>query len=65
MIIINDECSSCGMCIEECPFDAIEIDHIKTIEKGYAQCHINQNKCKGCKKCITKFECPSMAIMEK
>lgn len=55
---------ACGMCLEECPFEAIQTDDITTIEKGYSQSVINQNKCKNCRTCITDFECPANAIKE-
>jgi len=65
MPIITNDCMSCGMCIEECPFEAIQIDHIHTIEKGYSQSTIDKNKCKNCRTCILDFECPAYAIKEK
>ena len=65
MPIINDDCISCGMCLEECPVGAIEISNIKTIEKGYSQSEINQDLCIDCKTCINNFECPANAIVER
>jgi ferredoxin len=65
MPIITKDCISCGMCLEECPVGAIEVNDLKTIEKGYAQSIINQSLCIDCKTCIDKFECPANAIREK
>jgi ferredoxin len=61
---IIEDCISCGMCVEECPFEAIQIDHLNIIKKGYSQSTIDQTKCKNCKTCIINFECPANAIKE-
>ena len=59
-MIITDDCISCGMCIEQCPFEAIEF---KDNKNGYSQAQINQDKCRNCKKCLT-FDCPGDAFKE-
>jgi uncharacterized Fe-S center protein len=44
-------CNSCGLCIEDCPEDAIRLEPLE----------INLNKCSGCGTCITT--CPRGAIV--
>ena len=44
-------CTSCGLCLQDCPEDAITLDPLE----------INLNKCIGCGKCITS--CPRGAIV--
>ena len=57
----KSKCISCGMCIEECPVNAIDI--AKDQEgKGYKRMEIDQDKCTGCLSC--KDICPNKAIEE-
>jgi uncharacterized Fe-S center protein len=44
-------CTSCGICVKDCPEDAISMDPLE----------INLNKCSGCGKCISS--CPRGAIV--
>lgn len=41
---IGDDCTSCGVCSEYCPADAITLDDVKA--------HIDQDKCIGCAECM-------------
>ena len=49
--IDEQRCSSCGTCVEACPFNALLIDNISTL---------NWEKCMGCGVCTS--QCPSEAI---
>ena len=46
-IVDKSKCSGCGMCVEVCPFNAIELDP----EEGVAV--INEALCKGCGVCAS------------
>ena len=51
--VINDDCTACGTCLDECPVEAIsEGDPIYTIDAG---------KCTDCGACVDA--CPSEAIV--
>ncbi|TKJ38846.1 MAG: 4Fe-4S ferredoxin [Planctomycetes bacterium B3_Pla] len=41
---IGDDCTSCGVCSDYCPADAITLDDVKA--------HIDQDKCIGCAECM-------------
>jgi ferredoxin len=58
-MIITDDCISCGLCAEECSFNAIIYDK----SGGYAQAHILEDKCVNCGNCLT-IDCPADAIKE-
>ena len=56
---INDKCINCGMCYEECPFNAIceagDFSDIENNEKKYLSNEhyfVNREKCVGCGRCI-------------
>ena len=46
-------CAGCGICVDHCPHDAIEINAI-----GVAQ--VDESKCRGCQICVA--ECPRGVI---
>lgn len=41
---IGDDCTSCGVCSEYCPADAITLDDVRA--------HIDRDKCIGCAECM-------------
>lgn len=49
---IGDDCTSCGVCSEYCPADAITLDEVRA--------HIDQDKCIGCAECMAM--CRSGAV---
>ncbi len=49
---ITDDCTSCGVCSEYCPADAITLDDVRA--------HIDQDKCIGCAECMAM--CRSGAV---
>ena len=49
---ISADCTSCGVCSEYCPADAITLDDV--------QAHIDQDKCIGCAECMAM--CRSGAV---
>jgi len=52
--IRRDECVGCGLCVENCPFQAISLINNKA--------EINQHKCSQCRICLTI--CPRGAVAE-
>jgi ferredoxin len=56
---INSECISCGMCVEVCEHEAIDI--VKSCGHHMQYC-IDDKKCVNCGKC--KAECTNGAIEE-
>ncbi len=70
--IDEDECVECGLCVKNCPFNAIiqvnrpcenacPVEAIQTDEEGIAR--INYERCILCGRCLTS--CPFGAIVEK
>ena len=52
-IIDTDECTGCGICVDTCPNDVLElIDDVSTV--------VNEEACTGCGACVE--ECPMEAI---
>jgi NAD-dependent dihydropyrimidine dehydrogenase PreA subunit len=54
-IIDSDECSACGICLEACPNDVLEI-------VGDSSTVIDEDACTGCGNCME--ECPMGAIVD-
>ncbi len=61
MIVDDQFCKGCGLCVEACPQHIVELDQDTITEKGYHPAHcIDQSKCTGCISCATM--CPDVAI---
>ena len=60
MKVDKDKCMACLMCIEECVFDAIDIDDRDT--QAYKGVVINEQFCTDCNACA--LVCPADAIGE-
>lgn len=54
-IIIDDDCSACGICVDECPSGVLEIVG-DTVEP------VHDENCDGCESCLEA--CPMGAISE-
>jgi len=48
----NDECTGCGVCVDECPATAIELENEKA--------HVDEKECTDCGTCVDS--CPNSAI---
>jgi len=61
IIISDDLCKGCGLCVNACPRKIIELDKSRLNAKGYhpATC-IDLDSCIGCTFCAV--QCPDSAI---
>ena len=61
IVINNDKCKACYLCIKECPKNLIKVSD-KTNNLGNRVVEFNdpQKECLGCAMCATR--CPDMAI---
>ncbi len=61
-ITVDDTyCKGCGLCVDACPQDIIELDADRINAKGYHPARlIDEAKCTGCASCATM--CPDVAI---
>lgn len=61
--IIVDEtyCKGCGLCVEFCPENCIDLDPDKITDKGYHPARLtDESLCTGCTFCA--LMCPDVAI---
>ncbi len=61
-IIINEErCKGCSLCIPHCPVHILALDKTKTNQKGYTPLMVtDKDKCIACKFCA--MMCPDSVI---
>lgn len=58
---VEDQCSSCGLCVKRCPFGAFTAQWVKNDEgKKRRQIGFEPDLCRGCGVCVTG--CPDQAI---
>ncbi|QVK19124.1 4Fe-4S binding protein [Mycoplasmatota bacterium] len=61
IIVDIDKCKGCGLCIEACPFNLLELDANVVNKKGYQPMRIHTpEKCIGCASCA--LMCPDVVI---
>lgn len=61
MIVDDAFCKGCGLCVDACPQNIVELDQDKITDKGYHPAHcIDQSRCTGCTSCA--LMCPDVAI---
>ncbi|MCL2141704.1 MAG: 4Fe-4S binding protein [Methanimicrococcus sp.] len=52
-IVDRDECTGCGLCVDECPSEAISLD-----DEGFSK--VDADECVDCGACVDV--CPTAAI---
>jgi 2-oxoglutarate ferredoxin oxidoreductase subunit delta len=61
VIVDNNRCKGCEMCVIACPKEILALDHSVTNSKGYHPAHVtDQSACIGCGSCTVM--CPDCAI---
>ena len=60
IVVDEDLCKACELCIEACPQHVIEINVEMITPKGYHPAHLVQDGCTGCSICA--LVCPEAAI---
>ncbi|MEA2007529.1 MAG: 4Fe-4S binding protein [Chloroflexota bacterium] len=56
----NHHCKGCGLCVDACPQDVLELDMDHLTPKGYHPAHMIEETCSGCGICAVI--CPDAAI---
>ena len=61
-IVVDDHfCKGCGLCVDACPAQIIELDMSRITAKGYHTAQLTDaDACTGCMSCATM--CPDVAI---
>jgi 2-oxoglutarate ferredoxin oxidoreductase subunit delta len=64
IVIDDNKCKACYLCINECPMKLIKVSEAKTNSLGnnIVEFCDEENKCLGCAMCATR--CPDLAIVE-
>ena len=62
IIVKEDVCKGCGLCVNACPRKIIAIANEKINSKGYHPAELlDEEKCTGCASCAVM--CPDVAII--
>jgi heterodisulfide reductase subunit A len=61
--VMEDECRGCGMCVEACPYNAIELKEVNRFGHLVQVAKVNEILCKGCGTCAAA--CLSGAIQQR
>jgi NAD-dependent dihydropyrimidine dehydrogenase PreA subunit len=56
VLVHDDECKGCGLCVQACPVHGLEIDQSRLNRIGYHPVHFLDNGCTGCAVCF--YACP-------
>jgi len=61
IVVDENYCKGCGLCVEACPRAIIEMDTGRLTAKGYHPAHlVNAALCTACQNCA--LVCPDVAI---
>ncbi len=61
IIIDEEKCKGCSLCVEACPFDLLQLAVRKVNIKGYPYVEqVNETECTGCSSCA--IVCPDGCI---
>ena len=60
IVVDEDLCKACELCIEACPQHVIAINEEVLTPRGYHPAHLIENSCTGCGICA--MVCPDIAI---
>jgi len=60
IVVDEDLCKACELCIEACPQHVIELDMEKITPRGFHPAHLAKEGCTGCSICA--IVCPEAAI---
>jgi len=61
IIIAEDKCKGCALCIHYCPVDILALDTSRTNKKGYTPLYVTEpERCIACSMCA--LVCPDSVI---
>ena len=61
VVVDIEYCKGCGLCIDFCPQEIMQLNMESITQKGYHPAHcVDQSRCTGCLSCA--LMCPDVAI---